>query len=608
MTTRNEPILLLSPAIKGLNPHTAENEVEPVIFPASNSREIKVRADGGTIRAGGTTSLSFSTTFSPNIILDRCVTLEYDLTVVVKSGVEADGTTFHQTLDPLSSDICLQQFPLQRCTKNLTITMNSNSKTLNSSAVINAMAMYQEKWYDEATSYGCPTQSDQYNNTMSAGRSGANGAVFKSPDSQFATPLFGGGRHSRASFVPTSCVRSTSDVANDTLTITYHISEVIIHPFTSGFLERDILANVNAFRLEMNFTSVNTVPAGADPDRALKPALQTGLIGAVQVGMIRDASGPCAPRFVSCQLTADLQPYLLFRSYQPSVSIPPKMKFHFMDPIVKPFSLSDVAVGADGSFTTGQIIYQHVPNYLLLYIRKSGDFNSARDANAFGSITKLQIRTEQDQGGLSNATQSQLWQMSKRNGSQQTFSEFTTHQGSVIMVNLANSDIGGYIAGAREPITMDISGTFTNTCYDGFDATGLVRNNGTIHGETKWSLYVVSFTQGYMELEPNLLNLTLGIGATDVAEAVDKGLSATTYDDKTVEQGAGFWKDVHRGMKKAIRFTSNMQKIFADPIKQIAPEYAPAIDTMVKGTDVLKKLTGAGVKLGGGSQLGGKNY
>ena len=161
------------------------------------------------------------------------------------------------------------------------------------------------------------------------------------------------------------------------------------------------------------------------------------------------------------------QQELHLRTYTPLINIPRTMKHYFMD--IEHYTMTlagkGVAPGVAATdlqnFTSNTIVYPTVPDMLVIFLRRSIDLNSYNQADAFASITRLSINvTGVDSGMLGSASQYQLWQMSVRNGSKQTWQQFSNDQGSVIFVNIAGGDLGGLVAGVNEPFRITVGGSF----------------------------------------------------------------------------------------------------------------------------------------------------
>lgn len=89
------------------------------------------------------------------------------------------------------------------------------------------------------------------------------------------------------------------------------------------------------------------------------------------------------------------------------------------------------AVSALGSavFTINAIQMNQIPDKIIIVVRKPINNQTNTDSSTFFKIDKVIVDFNNTSGLLSNATPQSLWQMSTRNGSQQSWSEFNGFAG-----------------------------------------------------------------------------------------------------------------------------------------------------------------------------------
>ena len=563
-----EPVLVSSSPFEVL--HENKNySPEPLVFASSLTREITVACDSVSDQ-----SLSFTLNLSPNTVLDRTVLINYEFTVKITNGVQ---------IDLANSDIALASFPFNRVCKALTVTLNNNSKTIQPHQLIAAMNMYHNKeWFDQATLMCCPSQPDPANNIQASGRTVGNEQP-RMGNSQFfknGVTESKADRHTRGGWLPSTY---DWDAANTVLTLKYNITEPLLHPFFGGFSERSSLANISTVRVD---------------------AVMNNLSGMVQIGQLLNAT-PAAVAAIHpvVSFVTTTKPSLLFRTYAPSENIPKQVSMPYQEVIVRTFPISDCVVGNSVSFATGQFMLNTVPEKLLIYAKQRTDVGSFADwrgweADNFAVIEKLTIRTDSDSGGLSSATSAQLYQTAHRNGSIQSYPEFSNLQGSVLLLSLTASDLAGFIAGSNQQYTLDVSGSIKNTAANKWAAlTGLRTDNANLVPNAAYDLYVVAFMSGRLVAMDNQLEIIQGVSKSVVENAVLKGVSDVAFDESAVLQGSGWWKDFKKGFRKGVRGVHNAINTAAPIASMVAPEYAAGIQAAQKGSSALKALTGAGYRV-----------
>ena len=105
-------------------------------------------------------------------------------------------------------------------------------------------------------------------------------------------------------------------------------------------------------------------------------------------------------------------------------------------------------VGASGDITSTSLQLNIVPDYLIITVRKPMANQNITDPNGFLIVNKMSLSFNNSQGLLSQMTQQDLWRMSVRNGSSQTWEEFSgrknmTQQGDpAFYINTTSSTTG----------------------------------------------------------------------------------------------------------------------------------------------------------------------
>jgi hypothetical protein len=80
---------------------------------------------------------------------------------------------------------------------------------------------------------------------------------------------------------------------------------------------------------------------------------------------------------------------------------------------------------------TNNIQLNQLPDYFIVVVRKPMINQKITDSSTFLAITKISVSLSNSQGLLSNAEQVDLWKMSVRNGSSQSFEEFSGMASSI---------------------------------------------------------------------------------------------------------------------------------------------------------------------------------
>lgn len=529
-------VQVLSPAINSVLHPNRDLNPDPIIRSANGVREFEVAANGGA----SDSNMSFSTKLPSGTVLDRCIFIEYEVEYVFQSP--------RDTIDYGETDFSPACIPLHRCMKNLTVTINGHGQTISPQFMRNALLKYHNTPTLQESHSMCPAQPDLFNNAYIQGKLTNGQPLHPQSPYQKLAGEFGVASESRAAFQPTATVTITAGTRDDdvtaaadsTVTVRYKFREPLFHPFLSDVLGRDILAQVQNLQIDMTMLS------------NLKPMMV--------IGHTSDATSRtgCLEKRSAVRVSALSTPKLLLRTYVPPVAIPQRMShqyYHIYSQQV--VHSSAVALDASDTINTGNMSFSAVPHRLYFFVTRTGDYTLSDQADCYGAITGMTIRTSADQGGLSGADQVQLYQMSKRNGLTQTFTQFSQWQGSVVCVDIANSDLGGWTADAQVPFTFDAQITFKNTTFGTYDAVGTLDAGDAAAGGrgvvTQWTLHVVAQTSGVLVCEDGSAYTQFGHSPQQVAEALNSENIVDYNTDHHLENhvsGGGFFKDFRKGFAK----------------------------------------------------------
>ena len=122
-------------------------------------------------------------------------------------------------------------------------------------------------------------------------------------------------------------------------------------------------------------------------------------------------------------------PALLFKflSTQPSDLIETKNVVPYMDfPRYLTSSANTTSIAAQGSatLTSSNLQINQIPDLFIINVRKPMNSQTIQDASAFMTINNVSINLNNQSGLLSSASAYDLWRMSVKNGSTQSWAEF----------------------------------------------------------------------------------------------------------------------------------------------------------------------------------------
>ncbi len=227
--------------------------------------------------------------------------------------------------------------------------------------------------------------------------------------------------------------------ANDTWVIEF--STVVAEPlFLSPFIFGDPEYN------SQGLLGINNMTFTFNIDATCKRLFSTSnpYIRTISLGTSANPNGFTAGGSIST-LQIPSNPALLFKflSTQPSDLIETKNVVPYMDfPRYLTSSSNTVTVAAQGSatLTSSNLQINQIPDLFIINIRKPMSQQTVQDASAFFTINNVSLNLNNQSGLLSSASAYDLWRMSVKNGSTQSWSEFS----GVAQSSVAATGIGEY--------------------------------------------------------------------------------------------------------------------------------------------------------------------
>jgi len=183
---------------------------------------------------------------------------------------------------------------------------------------------------------------------------------------------------------------------------------------------------------------------------------------------------------------APSSPQMLFKflSSQPSDLIATKNVVPYMDfprYLTSSANASAIVAGGSSTLTSSNVQINQIPDLFIIEVRKPMATQTSKDANAFFKINSISMNLNNQSGLLSSATAYDLWRMSARNGSTQSWAEFSGQAsvggvskattGSLLVLNpaydlslpdyISNGSLGNYNVQFTLNVTNQLGETIT---------------------------------------------------------------------------------------------------------------------------------------------------
>jgi hypothetical protein len=476
----SEPVLCNRPSvIKTLDPRIQVNrERNYVAYVGSKSTVPQV------ITASSSTSISnvsFSQNLSEQFFLSRKMKVRQYVQIVLE-GASAPPS--------YPSDFCLSAWPLQRISDNVQLSLNSETYNFPSAQVLPAMATNMSGRDLARYCSSAPVQPDYYRWPLKA-TLGSNIGPFAN---------MGSGGKSEWQPEPRGAFRLVS-IATSTNQITARFSfdeDILISPLSIGADDTFAFSGVNSLQLVFN-TSV------ASRMFSYYHATNT-LTGTPTVTYYQ------APELLITTLTPqDISPD---SSWEPRM---PKYYPYFRANTI-PTVMSASITDASSSSVQNSLRLTSIPSLIYIYMCKIPTLGAVTDADVNFRITSVSIQYGNTSGLLSQATPSQLYDISCRNGFRGTFNDWYTYKGSVLILNpaldLSLDASNGLAVGVNAPLNFAVTVNYTNQLgslqYDGASA----------YTATNFAMYISWVDSGYVVVQDTMISSHLGnLSVEDVLQA-----------------------------------------------------------------------------------------
>ena len=202
---------------------------------------------------------------------------------------------------------------------------------------------------------------------------------------------------------------------------------IFISPLTWSSPEHNAQGLLGINNMSFNFSLDSTFSRLLSEGSLLTTA--SGAAGVSQSAVRSVVAG--APALLQDGMFADTQMLLKFLSTQPSDRLDTKNVVPFMDfprYITNANSSNPIPAGDESRLLTNNIQLNQIPDYFLVCVRKPMVSQTIQDANSFFGIKSISVNLNNASGLLSSSTQQDLWKMSMKNGSTQSWAEFSGKQ------------------------------------------------------------------------------------------------------------------------------------------------------------------------------------
>jgi len=457
----------------------------------------------------------------------------------------------------IGTNDALRQFPISAITDVVTVQINGETISQNTTDIMNAMLTFDNDLLDRigsvSSSPAMPDQFQQYN----------------------AWTTLGSARNPLADYGENSAEMSRGGfpitLAEDGKSFTCEVVEpLFLSPFLTGMGgDSEGLVNINQINLNFRWTQ-NT-------NRVLCHSSAGNAITTVSVSFYQ------APEILMNYITPQIiQPL-------PTVQT---VFYEKLQQYIKPYN----AITNNSTFQviSDSIKLSMIPSAMYLFVRHSRASSNYLVSDAYCKLSNVNVLWNNNSGLLATASDQELYSITQRCGSNLSWAQYSKYRGSVFAVRFGE-DIGlqaNEAAGVAGQYTIQVQAQAQNIS----GATG------------DWEFFQVFSMPGTCSVYENGARTSIG----NYSEAMV--LSAAQGNEEISHE---IFRAIHGGRhggKFGDRFKSFINKVshgisrvadFARPIVgAIAPEFSPLLEGVANVSRQASKLTGG--RMGSGRTTGGR--
>ena len=483
---------------------------------------------------------------SESIILSRKVMLQSTCNFEIEITNVPSGTdnVFNYGLNS-----SLQAFPINSLFSNVTCSINNTNVNCNLKDILpQLLLLNNNKLLDQYNSTS-PSQPDYYYKNFKDGVGNANNVLagYKQTLSNDLSPR---GAYALDSFrrfydAGSSGVWTESDVNKSAgptdkfliqMTVTTTEPFIGLSPFIFGDPKHNSqgIVGINSLNFMMNIGNAERMFSYAGPG-VDSTGSTSGITSKISLGHSAVAGVTSSPTeaFSSCKvlcnfLTAQDTDIIDAKNVVPYMDFPRYITngTDVISAVPTNYSKTYSVNLNAGKIQTNNLQLNQLPDYFIIVVRKPMNTQKITDSSTFLPITNISVSLSNSQGLLSNAQQVDLWKMSVRNGSSQSFEEFkgvassglgpvperTLTTGSLLIINpaldlslpsyLSNGSIGqfnftvdiSFLNNSMENLKPEVcimccnSGTMTTISGSSMIQTGLLTKDIVVNASSSESM------------------------------------------------------------------------------------------------------------------------
>jgi hypothetical protein len=383
---------------------------------------------------------------SENIILDRAVIVSSWLSLIITIDAAVLGKAFTKgkPVFQYGSTDCLQAFPLASLMTTLTCMINNTSLSCNLQDVLPSILKMNSPHHLSRYNSMTPFLPDQYYGNFSDGTNTSNNVLASLNNASFDGRYLPRGAHpvritvlshtgsagSLASGILAVPAGDTTLIANGNADEKFIIqldTQVVEPLFLSPFIFGESEFN------NQGLTGINNLSLTCNIDGACRRVFSSSTGNITSIVLNPGGSGAFSQPNNAANIgyqAPTTNPSLLFRflSAQPSDLIQVKNVVPLLDMpryLTSSASRTPIASGSTVTITSNNLQINQIPDKFIITVRNPLTQSNWNNTSGFLAIQSISVNFNNSSGLLSSASAYDLWRISVRNGSCQSWDEFS---------------------------------------------------------------------------------------------------------------------------------------------------------------------------------------
>lgn len=269
-------------------------------------------------------------------------------------------------------------------------------------------------------------------------------------------------------------------------------------------------------------------------------------------------------------------PTVMIRQYTPQdLQLIPKAPIYPYYEILNTSTNANTPVAPGATFTTAgnNIQLQTIPNKVFIFAKKQDSARTFSDTDTFAAISSISVTFNGQSNFLADATQWDLYNLCKANGSNQSWEEFCgytttfSQTGAQNMIGTTGSVLClkfGVDIGLKSSLAPSTSGSFN------FQVNNITYTNTHPTDTITYELWYFFINEGTMTIYNNTSNTNIGVlTELDVLQSTSSPL--INYDSVRSLYGGDFFGDIKTFGKNLFSGIERALPVVSSIVGQVAP-------------------------------------